>query len=221
MRGEQDRRALAVQQLNGGLQKLAAGYGVQAAGGFVQQQQLGAVAHRAQQCHLARLALAQAVDPGGWRKPEAVQKLAFQRVVPPAEEISVKCDQFRDGGSRRQHLLLGNETDAPLDRDRVVEGRDAEDAHRAAVRREQAHGDVDERGLARAVAAQQADHLAFGHRETDAVEDRHAFLKGSGDVQEFENRGHTLSFSSRAPPVSSRLALLRSSTSSEKRRPAR
>ena len=48
MRREQNRRAFAIEQLNGGLQKFAARRGIEAAGGFVEDEKLGAVADGAE-----------------------------------------------------------------------------------------------------------------------------------------------------------------------------
>ena len=133
MGGEENGRAFAVQQLDGGLQELAARHGVQAAGGLVQDQQLGPVADRAEQRRLTRLPLAQAPDFGAARQREPVQKLALQVLIPAGKEIAVECDQLGDGGTGRQHLVLGDEADAPLHLDRVFGGGEAEDAHRAAI----------------------------------------------------------------------------------------
>ena len=69
-----------------------------------------------------------------------------------------------------QREILGHDADAPLHRDGIGQRIDAEDAHRAGGRPEQAGQALDGGGLAGAVRSEEAVEAAGRHREIDAVD---------------------------------------------------
>jgi len=72
---------------------------------------------------------------------------------------------------------------------RAWPGALAEDAHFARVRAQEVDRDAQERGLARAVGPEQAEHLAREELEGDGV-DRSPLAESLGDAAEFERRAH-------------------------------
>ena len=78
------------------------------------------------------------------------------RVVPAGVERARVADQLADGHPAGEVVLLGEIADPRQDGDRLGDGVEAEDAHRAAFRPQQAQDVLDERRLARPVRADEA-----------------------------------------------------------------
>jgi hypothetical protein len=173
--------------LNGGFQELAAGGGVEAAGGFVEDQKLGPMAQGEHQGDLPLLAFAQALDAVARRESETVEKIVLHRAVPFGKERTVQRDKLGNGHAAGEHLILGDVADALLHGYGIVGGREAEHAHAPFLRVQHAHRDSKQSGLAGAVAAHQADDFSFVHGKGDTAQDGHAFLVGSADGVEFED----------------------------------
>src|SRR5262249_52221704 len=105
---------------------------------------------------------------------------AGKQLENPLERPAATATRAREHGevlahrqARKNAALLRHETEAEP-RHRI--GRQRRDiavavANAAGARLEIAHDGEDGRGLARAVAAEQADHLALPHRERDPVQD--------------------------------------------------
>ena len=115
--------------------------------------------------------------------------------APGAARLERERDVFRDGQMREERGLLINHRDAQRTRSRGIHvlDRTARHRQRAAVGLFRAGDDLDERGFARAVLADDRVHLAGPQIERDAFERTDAgegLLDGCG-VQEQRGRlGH-------------------------------
>src|SRR6266568_8194804 len=95
-------------------------------------------------------------------------------------------DELRPGEERVHRVPLGHQPERVVDV-RVAPARGAADGELAARRREEPGDHVQQRGLARAVRAEQAGHAGpDGHRD---VVDRHHVAVPAGDVAQFD-RAH-------------------------------
>ena len=116
----------------------------------------------------------------GWPEP-GEQPAGVLDLVPPVHEAAgrvlvAEMDVVRDGEPLDEVELLVDGRDAqPQRRDRVREAhRRPLPEHLALVGLVRAGEHLDQRGLAGAVLAEQAVHLARAHRQVDAVERAHA-----------------------------------------------
>src|SRR5262245_19938041 len=96
MRRQQNRRALPVQQLDGCFQKLTTRSRIESCRRLIQQQQVGIVRYCTQQANLALLSVAQARNAIAARQSESIEEFVLERVIPPAEKLALKRDQFAD-----------------------------------------------------------------------------------------------------------------------------
>ena len=88
------------------------------------------LANRADERHPAGLTLAQGADSRVHVDTEPLQKLPLQLHVPFREQEAVKPDDFLHPRFGRQRLVLRHVADPFLDRERLLGGREAEDADR-------------------------------------------------------------------------------------------
>src|SRR5262249_45485866 len=106
----------------------------------------------------------------------------------------------------------------PLEHGQVADVVTAEE-HHALFRPQHAEQAVEERGLARAVGTDQADELALGHREVDAVQRRDAreALGGATRVEQGGGRGRLGARHQSPPPVGVAIGVSDSSRSAATR----
>ena len=177
LRGQQDRRAVADQLLDGNPQALAA-LGVEARRRLVEEEDRRIRHQRGGQvqppAHAARVRLEHAIAGAG--QPEGLEQLvgparrhlaaqvreaAHHVDVLPAREVLV------DGG------VLAGEPDGAADRIGLGDHVVAEHRGASRVGAEDGGEDAHDRGLARPVRTEQAQHGAGLHLERDAVEGAH------------------------------------------------
>ena len=89
---------------------------------------------------------------------------------------AVELDRLAHGEQAVERRLLEHDADPLAERALAAAGVEAEDAHVAGVGAAVAFEDLDERGLAGAVRAEQREHLAAADLEVDAVERLHAVV---------------------------------------------
>ena len=174
-------------------EQVAHGPGVQAGGRLVQHQQPGVRGHRPRDRHLGPQSDRQVGDLGvhvefdahaSQRAPGSGAQLVAVDAAPAGGEPGGQRHVLRDGECAHEAVLLVDEgAAAPGDRFGTEAGREhlAEQLHRARVGDLHTGGDLDERGLPRAVLAQQPVDLAgedlevgLGQRDRAAVDLRHA-----------------------------------------------
>ena len=192
-------------------------------GGFIQDEEFGAVTESAEQGNLPGLAFAESLDLFTALEAEAVEKVGFERGIPlGGEEHFVERDQFGDGCGRGQDLVLGDVADAAAHRDRVHCGWSPEDMDAALMRDKQPHRNADQGTLPRPVAAQKAKDFSFAHAEGYPGEDFCPDFVGAVDVVEFKNCFHCDSFSRRRRSLAiSRSASRRAAVASRMPNPER
>jgi len=182
VRREEDRRAGLVEGLDGGLEKLPPGEGVETPRGFVEEQQLGPVAESAKQRDLPSLALGKSFDSLTRAEVETFDEPAGHLVVPRSEEGAVELDYLVHLEEAGENLVFGHETDAALDLDGSLVGIVTEDLDRSPLLVEHPHSNVDEGGLAGAVAAEESDNLAGLDGEVHAFEHGDPWFERSVNV---------------------------------------
>ena len=180
----------------------AAGEGIDAARGLVQEDDARAVQDRAREGQLL---------------PPAAGQLARQAMLLPAQARhldrpllplarggtpqAVHAAEEADVLQRRQVLVqaeaLAHVADAALHALRVPRDVDAQHARGAAGGAQQAAHHADRRGLARTVRAQEAEDLALPHVEGEAP-DRHEVAEALREVSQLDRGRHRVSVPSRA-----------------------
>ena len=142
-------------------QELPPGERVQAGDRLVEEEQLGPLGERQGEGELGPLPAGQ--RPGALLRVEAElpDPAPCQLVVPAGVEPGAEPEVVGDRHPGVDGGVLGDEAD-PGQLRRPGRGVIAEDADRAAGRREQPGGQVQQGGLARAVGADEPDDVAFG-----------------------------------------------------------
>ncbi len=87
----------------------------------------------------------------------------------------------------RQDLVFRDETDPAFDLDRLAVGVETEDRDRSLLLVEHSHRDMEEGGLAGAVATEKSDHLSSFDIEVDTVEDGFTGFERTVNVTEGED----------------------------------
>jgi hypothetical protein len=185
--GEDDRLAQRAERANG-RPRAPAGARVEAGGGLVEEQHLGVAdqAEREVEAPLlparerahARVALVGELD-------QLQQLVHGARALVPA---AVHLEHLGHGELGLEPAGLQHDAEAVAQRALAAGGVGAEHAHRAGVGQAVALEDLDRRGLARAVGAEEAEHLAGGDVEADAADGLRAVV-GLVEVSDGD-RGH-------------------------------
>jgi hypothetical protein len=173
MRGKQERRVLSFQVVQFVPDRPPA-VRVQAGGRFVEDKDLGIVHERAREqkppLHSAR----KLVDLGAAfvrqfgeieKRPAETEGVLF----PDIEVSSVDDKVFRHREVRVQVVVLGHDADAGLDNGRLLGDVHPENRHRPRGRRHETGDDAHDRGLARAVGAEEPEAFPLPDRKIDAV----------------------------------------------------
>src|SRR6185436_6295721 len=227
VRAEEDRPPL-VAQLEDERADIAAAERIQARHRLVQEHDLGIVQQRLGQAHALQhplRELAQRKAPLG-ADAEAIERLAD--ALPAvggglAEQPPVVVEQLLGGEVVVEVRVLGKVADAAPDRD--VAERAAEDLGLAAGRKHQLHEQLERRRLAGAVRAQEAEDVAGGDVDGQAIERAIGARAPEADqvvlaqLARADRRGHLAFFSSSSiaslkycggsPPPGMRLPLMK------------
>jgi len=115
------------------------------------------------------LSLGERLDLRAQVKSEGLPQFLGIGIVPARIERARVAHQLLDTHPRGKIVFFGEVTHAREHADRIGDRIETEDPHRSALRSEQAEQVPDQRGLARAVDADQAVHRAGRHREADRV----------------------------------------------------
>jgi hypothetical protein len=99
----------------------------------------------------------------------------------------VEIDHLPDLEKGRQDLVLRDETDPAFDLHGLAVRVEAEDLYRSPLLVEHPHSDVEEGGLAGAVATEKTDHLSSFDIEVDTIENRCSRFERSVDIVERED----------------------------------
>ena len=126
----------------------------------------------------------------GDRKP--FDEIPRHVVVPRSGRGCGGAPPLREPEEGGQDLVFRDEADPPLDLDRLPERIETKDLDRSLLLVEHPHGDVEEGGLAGAVATEQADHLSVVNCEIDAVEYGNAGFERSVNIVQSEGRSSLL-----------------------------
>ena len=203
VRGDQHRHAALGDDLVDEVPEQPAPARIDAAGGFVEEQQLGLVQQRGGQRDPLPLARR---EPGGelaqpLREAQAVGEFGDARLqrgvaepVDGPEEAEVLLD--REVGVERE--LLAHVAEPPLPRLGVAHDVEtAEPLHRPGRGRQQPGQHADRRGLARPVRAEEAEHAAARQVEADLVgrDERAETAREVADLDEGAGRVHASSSS--------------------------
>ena len=148
---------------------------VEPGGGLVKDQDLGVVQQGGREAHTLAIALGKLAERAGQDRLDG----ALLHHASQADGASARVETAHVGHEVEvllgQHVeversVLGQVADSLLDLERVA--HDVETGHRrgAGSREQVADDDLDRRGLARPVGAEQADHLALGDREGDPLQ---------------------------------------------------
>ena len=159
---------------------------VEMVGRLVEQQDVGLGREHARERGAARLAAGKARGVFVAGEPELFEQVA--RAMRIVARRKARLDIGERGGKARQVRLLRQ----------IADGRAGLREARAAIGLDGSGRDLQQRRLARAVAADQADALALADGKLGALEQRRA-AKGEVDVlQGEEGRGHLFSFATPA-----------------------
>ena len=175
LRGEEEGDAvLAVEALDVVPEVLSAD-GVEAGGGLVQEDDRGLVDERRGEVEAALHAAGIAADPpvGVFGEADDVEQVgdALLDLLPgDVEEAGLQAEQLSSGLEHVEADLLEGDADLVSDAAGVLDDVEAVDGGGAAGGPEQRGEDADGGGLAGAVLAEEAEHLAVGHVEIDAVD---------------------------------------------------
>ena len=161
MGGQHDAEALLGDRLHQALQELPAGQRVEAGDRLVEDEELGPLGHRQGEGELGPLPAGQRPGPLLRVQGELPNPLPRQVVVPAGVEPCAEAEMSGDRQPGVDGSALGDEAD-PGQLRRPGRGALPEDGDRAAGRREQPGGQAQQGGLARAVGADEPDHVAFG-----------------------------------------------------------
>ena len=152
--------------------------GVERFGGLVHNEEVGVVAHRVDEAeflgHAGRVALDAAAE-GGVRQLEPVEQLFLAREGSADSAQARRVVEERlagEAGGERDDV--GQEAEPGLHGDRVAPSVHSQRARLALIGADEAREDADGRCFARAVGAEEAEHLAALDREVDALERVHA-----------------------------------------------
>ena len=186
MGGDEDGHAVAAGEVGEVVPEAVAGGGVDAGGGFVEDQHLGAM--EAGGGELQALAQAERERGGGGSRvvleAEAGEALGEPRRdlrFGHAIEAGVEAQVLDDRQFLPQREALGHVADAGADRDVVGVDRAAEEGRGALAGGEQAGQHLHGRRLAAAVRAEEAEDLAARDLEGDAV-DRDEVAEAAGEA---------------------------------------
>ena len=174
VRGKEDGATLVAQYVHQFDEHLVARDGVEAGGGFIEQQQPRPAREHQQQRRLRALAMGEVPDLLLGAQVEALQ-----------QGLSVRCVPARIDGSDEPHVpaerseaveahVLGDVADLPLCGHLLLGHRAPEHAHLSAVLVDQRHQDPDEGRLAGAVRADQTHDLSAWQRQAHIVERKEA-----------------------------------------------
>ena len=172
MAREQNAVALVVHEVSQDVEHLAPCDGVEPRRRLVQDEQFGAMrqskGHLQLHAHATRKVLHLLLRV----EIKVAQTQREQAVVPVLEGRLAQARHLRDGAIGWEGDRVEHDADALLHlRGNVLRvDRLPEHLDRAAVGPGQAHDGLDRGGLAGAVAANEANHTAFGHLEGDAVQ---------------------------------------------------
>ena len=166
------------------------GFQVEVVGRFVEQQQVGRGEQRGRECHahapaageffhralLGGLVEAQAGEDGGGARRRRIGANGAQALVDLGQAVGVGGFGLRQQGEAFGVALQhGVQQGGVAGRGFLRDGGDARaggEADVAAIQRQVADDGAQQRGLAGAIAADQADAAALVHREVGAVQDR-------------------------------------------------
>jgi hypothetical protein len=168
--------------VDGGFEELPSCERVEPTGGLVEEQQFGSVAQGTEERDLACLALRERFDSDAHSELETFDEALRHVVVPGIEETPVELDDLANPEEGGEVLVFGDEADPSFDFDWLPMRIEPKDLDGASVLLEQPHRDVDEGGLAGAVAAKEADYLSGIDAKIDAVQNGDARMEGSMDV---------------------------------------
>ncbi len=175
--GEHDRGAFAGKVAQD-LPQLAATERIETGGGLVEEQHLGgrddARGEVETATHAAAVGLHQPV--GVFGQVQLLEQFAGSTLGDGLGQIVEAADHDEVGAGREQTVdrrLLGGDADAPAHLERVGDDVVAGDAGRALGREAEGGEDLDGRGLAGAVVAEQAEHRARGDVEVEVAEGPH------------------------------------------------
>ena len=168
--GGEEHRLAALLGLGDAVAKRHLHQRIEAAGGLVEQQQVGACSERRDQLHLLAVALRQRAHLLAGVELEALDQRVPIRAVGPAVQPREELERLRAGQRRPQERLAGDVGDAAVRRHRLAPGVDPEQLGATRGRPVQAEQQPDRRRLARAVRPEVAVHLALGDLKVERVE---------------------------------------------------
>jgi hypothetical protein len=153
VRGQHHGHALLGDRAHQRLEELAPGQRVEVGQRLVQKEQLGSLGQGQGQGDLGALAAGQGADPAVQRHGDPLQPAAGQSLVEAGVELGAKGQVLGGGEVAVQRGVLGHEAD--LGEQPGVAGSLAEDTDAAGGGGQQAHGQVEQGGLAGAIGADQ------------------------------------------------------------------
>src|SRR5215831_995352 len=165
--------------------------GVQAIGWLVQDHQAGAVHQRLDQDHLALVAAGVLPELAGRVEVQPLYQLPEVRLVDAPAQVAQVLEDLAAGEFGVQRGLARRVADEPLDRQRLPPAVQPGDPGHTGVGAEQRHEQPDRRGLAGAVRAEEAEHLALPHLERD-VDDPSGAAIALGETLNLHDRRHRI-----------------------------
>ena len=156
VRREEHRAAFMGDGAHDGFQDVAAHHGIEAGRRLVEQEELGTVGQRDEQSGARLLPPGEVLDPRRRVQGERSPQLLRVGIVPGGIEGARVANELAHAHPAGEIVLLGEIADPRQDADRVGDGIESEDAHRAALRSQQAQEVLDERRLARSIRTDEA-----------------------------------------------------------------
>lgn len=193
VRGEQNGFVFLAKQFEHFIEEIAAGDDIEIGGGFVEDEQVGALREREEKSDLAAGAEGKRADAFRGIDLETLEQAVAQREIPIRIKARGEFDEHVHAHEGVKDLALGDVTDPPAIGHGETLRFDAVDLDRAGVRPDEADEHLDGGGFAGAIAPEQAVDAAAADAQVQVLHDRRA-VERAGDIGGFDDVVHRSGF---------------------------